>query len=68
MGGRGIALIFCSQGNSFCVIYWKRKKEALNNNNNNNNNKDFYLRECSLDVHLFSIRPSTQQSLTTITT
>ena len=32
------------------------------------NNKDIYLRECLLDVHLSSIRPSTQHSLTTITT
>jgi len=39
-----------------------------NNNNNNNNNKDLYQRECLLDVYLTSIRPSTQQSLTPITT
>ena len=34
----------------------------------NNNNKYFYKWECLLDVHLSSIRPSTQHSLTTITT
>ena len=33
-----------------------------NNNNNNNNNKDFYNRDCVLDVYLSSIRPSTQHS------
>ena len=35
---------------------------------NYNSYKDFYLRECLLNVHLSSIRPSTQHSLTTITT
>ena len=42
--------------------------QSYDNNNKNNNNKDFYKRECLLDIHLSSIRPSTQHGLTTITT
>ena len=52
----------------FIIIILIIIKKKDNNNNNKTNNKDFYYRKCLLDVHISSIRFSTQHSLPIITT
>ena len=64
-GGGEKKLLFAKR--AYIQLY-QRFTRSIKHNNNNNNNKYFYSRECFLYIHLFSIRPSTQHRLTTITT